>query len=74
MSRIKLFIVAIPLALSVAACGNTWEQRAVTGAGIGAGTGAVAGALIPGISPVGGAVIGGLLGAGAGAATTQSVR
>lgn len=74
MSRFKLAFLAIPLALATAACGNTWEQRAVTGAGIGAGTGAVAGALIPGISPVGGAVIGGLLGAGAGAATTNSVR
>jgi len=74
MVRVKLFCLAVPLTLMLAACGNTWEQRAVTGAGIGAGTGAVAGALIPGISPLGGAVIGGLVGAGAGAATSQGVR
>ena len=53
----------------VAACGDTWGQRAVTGGGIGAGSGAVLGALTPlGILP--GALIGGAVGAGVGAATT----
>lgn len=74
MTQIKTLFLAVPLALAVAACGDTWGQRAVTGGAIGAGTGAVAGAVIPGISPVGGAVIGGVVGAGVGAATTPSDR
>lgn len=57
------------LALSLAACGDTWGQRAVTGGGIGAGTGALIGALTPiGLLP--GALVGGAVGAGVGAATT----
>jgi len=57
------------LALTLAACGDTWGQRAVTGGGIGAGTGALIGALSPiGLLP--GALVGGAVGAGVGAATT----
>ena len=57
------------LAVSLAACGDTWGQRAVTGGGIGAGTGALIGALTPiGLLP--GALVGGAVGAGVGAATT----
>ncbi|KAF0105907.1 MAG: hypothetical protein FD144_111 [Rhodospirillaceae bacterium] len=57
------------LALTLAACGDTWGQRAVTGGGIGAGTGALVGALTPiGLLP--GALVGGAVGAGVGAATT----
>jgi osmotically inducible lipoprotein OsmB len=57
------------LALMLAACGDTWGQRAVTGGGIGAGTGALIGALTPiGLLP--GALVGGAVGAGVGAATT----
>ena len=57
------------LALTLAACGDTWGQRAVTGGGIGAGTGALIGALTPiGLLP--GVLVGGAVGAGVGAATT----
>ena len=57
------------LAPTLAACGDTWGQRAVTGGGIGAGTGALIGALTPiGLLP--GALVGGAVGAGVGAATT----
>jgi hypothetical protein len=72
MTQLKTFVAAVPLVLLVAACGDTWGQRAVTGGAIGAGTGAVAGAVLPGISPIGGAVIGGVVGAGVGAATAPS--
>jgi len=62
-------IAVSALALSLAACGETWGQRAVTGGGIGAGTGALIGALTPiGLLP--GALVGGAVGAGVGAATT----
>ena len=64
----KYFALAI-LTLSVAACGDTWGQRAVTGGGIGAGSGAVIGA-VTGFNPLAGALIGGAVGAGVGAATT----
>ena len=57
------------LALTLAACGDTWGQRAVTGGGIGAGTGALIGALTP-IGLLHGALVGGAVGAGVGAATT----
>lgn len=51
----------------LAACGQTKNERAASGAAIGAGAGAVAGALVAG-SPAGGALVGGAIGAGAGAA------
>ena len=64
----KVVVVSV-LALSLAACGDTWGQRAVTGGGIGAGSGALIGAVTPiGLLP--GALIGGAVGAGVGAATT----
>jgi small-conductance mechanosensitive channel len=67
---IMMKVVGISLlALTLAACGDTWGQRAVTGGGIGAGTGALVGALTPiGLLP--GALVGGAVGAGVGAATT----
>ena len=37
-------VVALPLVLTLSACGDTWGERAVTGGGIGAGTGLVIGA------------------------------
>ena len=62
-------IVLTSILLALAACGDTWGQRAVTGGGIGAGSGALLGAVTPlGILP--GALIGGAVGAGVGAATT----
>jgi osmotically inducible lipoprotein OsmB len=65
---IKVAVLTATL-LALAACGDTWGQRAVTGGGIGAGSGALLGAVTPlGILP--GALIGGAVGAGVGAATT----
>jgi hypothetical protein len=62
-------LTVVALALAVAACGDTWGQRAVTGGGIGAGSGALIGALTPiGLLP--GALVGGAVGAGVGAAST----
>ncbi|MGQ9368682.1 peptidoglycan-binding domain-containing protein [Azospirillum sp. ST 5-10] len=58
MRKIPMMVAASGLALALAACGNTTEQRSATG---GAG-GAVAGALVGG--PVG-AVVGGVGGAAA---------
>ena len=53
--------------LTLTACGETQNDRALSGAGIGAATGAAAGALVAG-NPWGGAAVGGAIGAGAGAA------
>jgi hypothetical protein len=68
-SKVLSIMVFPLLALSVSACGDTWGQRAVTGAGIGAGTGLAVGALA-GVPLVGAALVGTALGAGIGAATT----
>ena len=38
-------VIALPLVLTLSACGDTWGERAVTGGGIGAGTGLVIGAV-----------------------------
>jgi hypothetical protein len=63
------YLLLASLSLGLAACGDTWGQRAVTGGGIGAGSGALIGALTPlGVLP--GALVGGAVGAGVGAATT----
>ncbi|MCF8534027.1 MAG: bacteriocin [Reyranella sp.] len=68
MSSIKMFSV-IAILLTVAACGDTWGQRAVTGGAIGAGSGAAVGA-VTGVGVLPGALVGGAVGAGVGAATT----
>jgi len=68
MSAIKL-IGTFAILLTVAACGDTWGQRAVTGGAIGAGSGAAVGA-VTGMGVLPGALIGGAVGAGVGAATT----
>ncbi|TAJ96451.1 MAG: hypothetical protein EPO10_09860 [Reyranella sp.] len=67
--KIAVPLLALPLALSVAACGDTWGERAVTGGGIGAGTGLAVGAIAgwPLVAPV---LVGTAVGAGIGAATT----
>jgi hypothetical protein len=67
-TKILGIVLAIPLALSLSACGDTWGQRAVTGGGIGAGTGLAVGALA-GFPLLGSALVGTALGAGIGAAT-----
>ncbi len=67
--KIAVSLLVLPLALSVAACGDTWGERAVTGGGIGAGTGLAIGAIAgwPLVAPV---LVGTAVGAGIGAATT----
>ena len=67
--KTKFFsLLLVPLALSVSACGDTWGQRAATGAGIGAGTGLAIGALA-GWPLIGPALVGAAVGGGIGAAT-----
>lgn len=68
MSALKI-ASTFAILLSVAACGDTWGQRAVTGGAIGAGSGAVVGSAT-GMGVLPGALIGGAVGAGVGAATT----
>jgi osmotically inducible lipoprotein OsmB len=41
------YLLLASISLGLAACGDTWGQRAVTGGGIGAGSGALIGALTP---------------------------
>ncbi|HUK59574.1 MAG TPA: YMGG-like glycine zipper-containing protein [Stellaceae bacterium] len=62
--RLSIGILAAA-ALTLAACGTTPADRAVTGAGIGAAGGAVAGALVgdPLIGAAAGAAVGGVVGA-----------
>lgn len=69
--KLGLGIVAVSLPLLLAACGDTTEDRALSGAGIGAASGAVIGA-VTGIGPGAGALIGGAVGATAGAVTDSS--
>jgi len=64
-------IVALGLPLLLAACGDTTEDHALSGAGIGAASGAIIGA-VTGIGPGAGALIGGAVGATAGAVTDSS--
>jgi osmotically inducible lipoprotein OsmB len=63
-------VIALPLALTLSACGDTWGERAVTGGGIGAGTGLAIGAVDgwPLLAPV---IVGTAVGAGIGAATAK---
>ncbi len=63
----SIAVLATVSLLALSACGETQNDRALSGAGIGAATGAVAGALVAG-NPGAGAVVGGAIGAGAGAA------
>jgi osmotically inducible lipoprotein OsmB len=69
MLKIAKYTVLASALFAVAACGDTWGQRAVTGAGIGAGSGALLG-VATGFNPLLGAVVGGAGGAAIGAATT----
>lgn len=70
MPVIKIMTMSAIL-LGLAACGDSWGQRAVTGGAIGAGSGAVIGG-VTGVGILPGALIGGAVGAGVGAATTSS--
>jgi osmotically inducible lipoprotein OsmB len=68
-TKIIATVMLVPaLTLSLAACGDTWGQRAVTGGGIGAGAGLAVGALA-GFPLLGSALVGTAVGAGVGAAT-----
>lgn len=58
------------LATSLAACGSSKGDRALSGGAIGAGVGAL-GSTIVGGSTLGGAAVGGLVGAGVGATTDK---
>jgi len=61
-------IILALAALTLAACGNTTGDRALSGAAIGAGAGLAVGA-VTGATLLEGAVVGGALGAAAGALT-----
>jgi peptidoglycan hydrolase-like protein with peptidoglycan-binding domain len=69
--KLELGLAVLGLPLLLAACGDTTEDRALSGAGIGAASGAVIGA-VTGIGPGAGALIGGAVGATAGAVTDSS--
>lgn len=58
------------LALTLAACGNTTGERALSGAGIGAAAGGLTGAATGG-SVAGGALLGGAAGAAIGGLTDE---
>ncbi len=70
MKRMTAILGAAVLALGLAACGNTPEERAITGAGLGAATGGAT-AAVTGGSTLGGALLGGAAGAAAGALTDE---
>ena len=56
--------------LTLAACGESTSDRALSGGAIGAGTGALGGAIL-GADPVTGAVVGGAVGAATGGLTKK---
>lgn len=70
MRPVTYTMCGLSLVATLAGCGNTMEERALTGGALGAGAGTV-GAAIVGGSVVGGAVIGGAVGAAAGALTDR---
>ncbi len=69
MTLVRTFSAAA-LIVTLAACGNSQGDRALSGAGIGAGAGAVGSAVL-GADPVTGAVVGGAVGAATGALTDK---
>ena len=69
--RIPLVLAAVGMPLALSACGDTAQDRALSGAGIGAAGGAVLGAVTP-VGPVGGALLGGAVGGATGALTSPS--
>jgi osmotically inducible lipoprotein OsmB len=70
MKNKTVAVIALPLVLTLSACGDTWGERAVTGGGMGAATGLAIGAVAgwPLLAPV---LVGTAVGAGIGAVTTQ---
>lgn len=69
MKKIILASMAVA-ALTLSACGDTKQDRALSGAAIGAGVGAAGGALTGG-NALGGALLGGAVGGGAGYLTDK---
>ena len=67
---IRLGCVLVGLSLALAACGETKEDRGVTGAGLGAAAGAILGA-VTGLSVLQGALIGTAVGGAAGLLTDK---
>ena len=63
-------ISCLSLILALSACGNTQQDRTLSGAGIGAGVGAVGGTIIGG-NPAAGAVVGAAVGGAAGNLTKE---
>lgn len=61
-------LAAFLTAITLAACGSSVGDRALTGGAIGAGTGAVIGSVTP-VGTIPGLVIGGVAGAAIGAVT-----
>ncbi|MEQ9046912.1 MAG: osmotically-inducible lipoprotein B [Sneathiellaceae bacterium] len=70
MKKIATIVFCVMAAGSLAACGNSGGERALSGGGIGAGTGAL-GAAVLGANPVHGALLGGAVGAATGALTDK---
>ena len=66
----KVVVVAALSLLTLTACGETKQDRALSGAALGAGVGAGAGALTGG-NVLGGAVLGGAAGGAAGYLTDK---
>lgn len=66
--RPTVALIAAASLLTLAACGQTQGERALSGGAIGAGAGAATGAIVGG-SVLGGALLGGAAGAAAGALT-----
>lgn len=70
MKTYVLLTTALAAGLMLSACGETRQDRALSGAGLGAAGGAVAGALTGG-SATTGALLGGAAGAAAGGFTDK---
>ena len=69
--RYRHIVLGLLLAMSLAACGSTQEDRGLSGAGIGATAGAVVGA-VTGLSIVEGVIIGAAAGGATGLLTDKS--
>ncbi len=67
----RLACAMVIVAFTVAGCGNTTEERGISGAGIGAGAGALLGA-VTGMSVLNGALIGAAAGGLTGMLTDES--
>ncbi len=66
----RMMVIAALSLLTLTACGETKQDRALSGAAIGAGVGAAGGALTGG-NALGGALLGGAVGGGAGYLTDK---